>query len=675
MLPGIVPGKREGEIRVLGKDPSLLEPRTRVETCSYILQDPSSQLCTLTVRSEISLLLENRGEPSSVIEAETESVLKAFGIDHLAGRDLLALSGGEKQLVALAASAVALPGVLVLDEPCSYLDTENRARVLEFVRRLKEYNPELTLLIVEHRTDGLPLADLIFSVSNGNMRKILQPPVAWGSDFPKIARRTKDKAIPLLIIRDLTFQYSGASASRPVLNNLNLDLYKGEIAVLEGSNGSGKSTLLTVTAGALTGAAGKNTFSGTVQLYLSGPMPKKKEDYDNPILLIPQNPEHLFLTSTVMDELLHASTGDRQSAAGALNQFGLQGLGPYNPYTLSTGQKRRLNLAIASLSNAPLIFMDEPTFGLDGPGVCNLLKLMEQLRGRGKTLLVVTHDRLFAEAAADRILKLGDGCISGEPAAPVKGPEEPARRVRASFLGRRNPLVRAAGALLVIIGASFVSSLEATIAWLGVGTAAVLLLTSMSPLRLPKRLIPFALIGAGFLWANLLFHRGGGFSDGLNTGLLLFCRSLVFGVFSLTFVEDLDPEMFSHSLMHYLKLPPKLVYAVMIAFRIGPELKAEGEAIRLAISLREPVSSRSRSLRYRLKGTFRVFFGIFVAAFRRAGRIAVAMDGRGLDNTPRRLHSIPALSFTDAALFTGFCFVFIFPIVLFNVHPWNSGYF
>ena len=78
--------------------------------------------------------------------------------------------------------------------------------------------------------------------------------------------------------------------------------------------------------------------------------------------------------------------------------------------------------------------------------------------------------------------------------------------------------------------------------------------------------------------------------------------------------------MFSHSLMHYLKLPPKLVYAVMIAFRIGPELKAEGEAIRLAIRLREPVWSRSRSLRSRLEGTFRVFFGIFVAAFRRAGR-------------------------------------------------------
>ena len=242
MLPGIVPGKREGEIRVLGKDPSLLEPRIRVETCSYILQDPSSQLCTLTVRSEISLLLENRGEPSSVIEAATEGVLKEFGIEHLGGRDLLALSGGEKQLVALAASAVALPGVLVLDEPCSYLDTENRTRVLEFVRRLKEHNPELTLLIVEHRTDGLPRADLIFSVSDGTVRKILQPPAAWGIDFPKITGRTKSRGTPLLEIRDLTFHYSRSSAVRPILNKLNLELYKGEIAVLEGSNGSGKST-------------------------------------------------------------------------------------------------------------------------------------------------------------------------------------------------------------------------------------------------------------------------------------------------------------------------------------------------------------------------------------------------------------------------------------------------
>ena len=285
---------------------------------------------------------------------------------------------------------------------------------LSFVRRLKEHNPELTLLIVEHRTDGLPRADLIFSVSDGTVRKILQPPAAWGIDFPKITGRTKSRGTPLLEIRDLTFHYSRSSAVRPILNKLNLELYKGEIAVLEGSNGSGKSTLLTVTVRALTGSAGKNTFSGTVKLAAPLSPQESFQKYNNPVFMIPQNPEHLFLTSTVMDELLHASSGNRPFATGALNQFGLQGFGPYNPYTLSTGQKRRLNLAIASLSNAPPIFMDEPTFGLDGPGVCNLLKLMEQLRSRGKTLLVVTLDRPFAEAAADRILKLEDGCISGE---------------------------------------------------------------------------------------------------------------------------------------------------------------------------------------------------------------------------------------------------------------------
>ncbi len=687
MLPGIVPGKRSGLVRVMEKDPAELEPRQRVETCAYIFQDPSSQLCTLTVESEISLLLENRGISALEIERITSRILADFAIDHLKGRDLISLSGGEKQMVALASAAALVPDVLILDEPCSYLDAENRTRVLGLLKTIKNIHPQLTLMVVEHRTDGLPQADTILTVENGVVSSLKNPPPVWGSDFPSIGRYSRreepEQAVPLLQVKDLTFSYRECPA--PVLDRLNLTLYRGEITVLEGRNGSGKSTLLNLLAsdagGPDRGSVKSRRKRGRIKGSLSGDIAWAPEatlpESSSGVFIVPQNPEHLFIAASVMEELLHASGGCSGTALQALDGFGLNEYGERNPYTLSSGQKRRLNLAIASLSSAPLILMDEPTFGLDGPGVVELLHLHARLRDGGQSLLVVTHDRPFAEAAADRILRLQDGRIAetGEDTVPrnTSAQAEQNNHVAPrSILGRRNPLVRAAGALLIIIGAGFVSSLEATLGWLAAGTLSALAFTSLTPFRFLKRIIPFALIGAGFLWANLLFHRSGGFSAGFENGLLLFCRSLVFGIYSLLFVEDLDPELFSHSLMHYLKLPPKLVYALMIAFRIGPELKAEGELIRRAIRLRE---YGAKGISSRLRQEFRVYFGIFVAAFRRAGRIAVAMDGRGLDNTPRHLHKVPPLRFSDGLLFIGFCIVLILPMFIFGAERWSSGYF
>ncbi len=679
MLPGIVPGKRLGTVRVMEKDPAELEPRDRVETCAYIFQDPSAQLCTLTVESELSLLLENRGLGPEDIELRTRRIMDDFAISHLTGRDLITLSGGEKQMVALAAAAALVPDVLILDEPCSYLDTENRARVLDMLKVIKTKNPTLTLLVVEHRTDGLPRADTILTVDRGRVSSLNGAPVVWGSDFPQIGRSMDDGTLssltPLLVIRNLEFTYPEGMV--PVIKRLNLILNSGEIAVLEGRNGSGKSTLLNLIASILVGSKVKGRFSGDIAWSDQDAVPPGIPG----VFIVPQNPEHLFICTSVMEELLQAAGGDQESAAEALSEFDLAGVEERHPYTLSSGQKRRVNLAVASLSSASLILMDEPTFGLDGPGVKELLVLLLRLRKRGRTLLMVTHDKPFADAAADRILYLQDGKIadgngytesSNFESSVISPGKKPAAL---SLLGKRNPLIRAAGALLIIIGAGFVSSMEATLGWLAIGSLTVLSFTSLTPLGFLRRIIPFALIGAGFLWANLLFHRGGGLAAGFSTGMLLFCRSLVFGIYSLTFVQDLDPELFSHSLMHYLKLPPKLVYALMIAFRIGPELKAEGTAIRQAVFLREQKPQGYRGIAVLLRREFLVYFGIFVAAFRRAGRIAVAMDGRGLDNTPRHLHKVPPVKGADGLLFISFCIVLVLPLVLFGMDRWNSAYF
>ena len=78
---------------------------------------------------------------------------------------------------------------------------------------------------------------------------------------------------------------------------------------------------------------------------------------------------------------------------------------------LSTGQKRRLHLALALISNPDIIFLDEPTAGLDVEGRLSLHDLIRKLKTQGKTIVLASHDMAEVEALCDRIAILNDGKI------------------------------------------------------------------------------------------------------------------------------------------------------------------------------------------------------------------------------------------------------------------------
>jgi energy-coupling factor transport system ATP-binding protein len=682
MLPGAVPGRRSGRLVIGECDPAGLSPADRVELSAIIHQDPDTQLCTLSVRSEVALLLENRGLPPEEIDERTDRVLSTLGVSHLADRALPSLSGGEKQLVALASILVDPPALLVLDEPCAFLDEANRSLVLDLVGRLPEAAPQMSMIIVEHRTDGLPAADAVLSVSADGRVTKEGPDAAshrsWGERFSSISSPYQSEdvrpAAPVLEVSGLAFSYDSRGS---LLQNVEFSVSRGEVVVLQGKNGSGKTTLLRLIAGALEPEEGRVRIEG------------------RGVALAPQNPEHLFAGTRVEDELHEAAHGDREAIERVTARFGLASLTERNPYTLSTGQKRRLTLALAALSPAGLVLMDEPTFGLDSAGVLELIKLLGELRGLGKGLLVVTHDGAFAAAVAHRRLVLSGGTVEAARsdtelqsdrrriASPDSGRTTSSKPTRTSFLGSLNPLARCFVGLLFIVAASFVASPPLLGVWLGAGALLLLSGSSLRALGLLRRLLPFGLIGLGFLWANLLFHRSGEFSAGLENGVMLFLRALVFGVYSLIFVQDLDPEGFSNSLMARLKAPAKLVYATLIAFRLGPELSSERDSIRLALRLRNtPADARGKggrrrriALRERLRRTGRVYFGVFVAAFRRAGRITIALEGRGLDNGPRSFRSVPPLRAADVIFVVVSLIFLIGTLLVLGAARWTGAYF
>jgi energy-coupling factor transporter ATP-binding protein EcfA2 len=409
LVPGVVPAERLGSVRLDGEDPATLPPRERVRRVGLILQDPEAQLAAPSVRSELALILENQGVSAEEIDLAVGEVVEELGIAHLADRRVHRLSGGEKQLVAIAAFAVRPPKVLFLDEPGAYLDHENRRRLYRFLGTLRRSRHSSTLILVEHRTDGLPEPDHVVTLSEGTVAEVAAAgqiaPKAWGSSFPTLPRR-RSTSSPVVRLEKLSFSWSRAAETAPLLKEIDLELRPGEVTVIQGANGSGKTTLLRLIAGA------RKPTSGRIVRSESG-----RRAY------MPQNPEHLFVSYTVWSELEEASSyGNRwrgelaaEAAPEVLAQrFGLEDLLEANPFELSTGQKRRVNMAIAAAVGATVALLDEPTFGLDAPGVCELIHLVERLRDEGATTLLVTHDSSFAAAVADRLLTIHDGALHEE---------------------------------------------------------------------------------------------------------------------------------------------------------------------------------------------------------------------------------------------------------------------
>jgi energy-coupling factor transport system ATP-binding protein len=192
-----------------------------------------------------------------------------------------------------------------------------------------------------------------------------------------------------------------------------LVLHRGQAVALTGPNGAGKSTLALAAAGLVAPDAGRVQPCPA----LGGPARPlhrwRARELVGAVGTVFQDPEHQFLTRTVADELdlgplrRGASSQDaRRTTTDLLDRLHLSALAGANPFTLSGGEKRRLSVATALATGPAVLVLDEPTFGQDARTWRELLDLLADLRDDGRALLVVTHDRPFAAALADRTLDL-----------------------------------------------------------------------------------------------------------------------------------------------------------------------------------------------------------------------------------------------------------------------------
>ncbi len=147
-------GKVEGEILFDGKPLAEADLRTQASEIGYVMQNPDSQIVTDKVWHELAFGLESLGVDQKTIRLRVAEMASYFGIQSWFHKDVSELSGGQKQLLNLAAIMAMQPGVLILDEPTSQLDPIAAA---DFINTVRKINLELgtTVIITEHRLEDI----------------------------------------------------------------------------------------------------------------------------------------------------------------------------------------------------------------------------------------------------------------------------------------------------------------------------------------------------------------------------------------------------------------------------------------------------------------------------------------------------------------------------------------
>jgi len=209
-------------------------------------------------------------------------------------------------------------------------------------------------------------------------------------------------------------------AGRPALAGVSLSVGAGEFVAVVGPSGSGKSTLLYCLSGLEVPTSGRVLVAGTDLASLRGTRAARFRREHIGFVFQSYNllPALSVRENVGLPARLAGHPVSRTAVDDALEVVGLAGLGGAAPSTLSGGQQQRVAIARVLLAEPPVVFADEPTGALDAVSGDRVLAELRTLAGRGRTVVMVTHD-LEAATRADRVLVLRDGALHAELVAPT----------------------------------------------------------------------------------------------------------------------------------------------------------------------------------------------------------------------------------------------------------------
>lgn len=462
-------GRREGEILYQGQPLENVSARKQAGEIGYVMQSPDNQIVTDKVWHELAFGVENLGYDQQTIRLRVAEMASFFGIQNWFHKKVEELSGGQKQLLNLASIMTMQPKVLVLDEPTSQLDPIAAG---EFLSTIRKINLELgtTIIMIEHRLEEVfPMADKVLVLEDGMQQYAASPrevgkalagndlflampaPVQiyealgqvgecpltvcegrkWLSlHYAEVLKKKQEseqkkafeekksqiletnKKEVVIEAKEVWFRYERELPD--VVRDLSFQVTQGELFCILGGNGTGKSTTLSLISGI------RKPYRGKILLKGQDIRKKKNAELAGGILgVLPQNPQDLFVKDTVLEDLKEMFEGwsrekrkeEETLLAQVIADTQIEHLLKMHPYDLSGGEQQRAALAKVLLLEPEILLLDEPTKGLDGFYKQKLADIFQNLKKRGTTILMVSHDIEFCASYADRCAMFFDGGI------------------------------------------------------------------------------------------------------------------------------------------------------------------------------------------------------------------------------------------------------------------------
>lgn len=222
--------------------------------------------------------------------------------------------------------------------------------------------------------------------------------------------------VPPLEIHDMTVAYH----RKPVLWDIDLVVPEGQLVGIVGPNGAGKSTLIKAVLGLLPIASGKIEFYGKPyeqQRHLVGYVPQRETvDWDFPVSALD------VVTMGTYGRLgwfRRPGAREKNTAHDCLRQVGMAEFASRQIRQLSGGQQQRVFLARALAQDAQIYFMDEPFAGVDAATEQAIVVLLQELRSRGKTVIVVHHELQTVRDYFDYMILLNMRLVAAGPVSEV----------------------------------------------------------------------------------------------------------------------------------------------------------------------------------------------------------------------------------------------------------------
>ena len=468
LIPFAYPGESTGKLTIQGKETKHLSIFEISRMVGTVLQDLDGQFIGLTVAEDIAFALENACVGQEDMKKTVRQVARQVGIgDHL-GHSPDALSGGQKQRVSMAGVMVNEVSILLFDEPLANLDPATGKKAIEIIDRIQE-ETGATVIIIEHRLEDVLWRDVdrIVLMKDGRIVTDAPPDELLSTDVllengireplyltalkyagvkitpecqPRSIRsltlteedknkvrtwfharkkgKEKQESRPLLTAEKIDFTYDNGFHA---LKDINISIDEGELLAIVGTNGAGKSTFSKVVCGFEKQQLGTLEFQGQDMKKYS-----IKERADR-IGYVMQNPNQMISKPMIFDEvafgLRQRNVPESEITAKVEEVLKICGLYPFRKWpvsALSFGQKKRVTIASILALNPQMIILDEPTAGQDYRHYTEIMEFLNELHGRGITVVMITHDmHLMLEYAQRAVVFSGGQVIADDTSANI----------------------------------------------------------------------------------------------------------------------------------------------------------------------------------------------------------------------------------------------------------------